>query len=578
MSTIKISEINGVVDTSLPTIQNINLLATASHSFFTDDLQAGTYKVIPNSTGSSVKSFDDSNIIGPIQIHSKGINEFYNKVTVEFPHKDLRNTMDAVSVTLPVADRYENEYSNELKIVMPLINDPVQAQYIASVELKQNRIDKLLRFTTDFTGNGLKAGDLIDLTNTMYQFTNKIFRIMEVEETDSDEGAIIFNIFALEYDPNIYSTSGLIRERREITEITARCTNDEIDQNELEKVEEDVVESLGGDEFIKEFAKRCPTIEGPSEVCEDTDIDLVITAPSDVCEAGAITVPYTITGVDANDIGIPLTGEFDLVSGTANFTIPVTANNDAIETLVFKAGPATHSTTIYPLIDDEGNIRSVTSNALTEGDTSYIVEGNSVVFTVNTENYDDGDTISYNITGNTAKVTSPLSGTLTITSDVTTLTVTTSDDGVWTEDSDSYAIAVAFTSELTTVSPCVIPDPIEIIVIRNATPDPNRCEYVTVPMVWCGLFDHASDYIFDVEVKKYAVLPVADVGGVAVPLTVSITDPGTASAAFSVDSTVNIATTSMGGAQIDIITTFAGPPSGGSTNITGVTTTFNGYW
>jgi hypothetical protein len=97
-------------------------------------------------------------------------------------------------------------------------------------------------------------------------------------------------------------------------------------------------------------------------------------------------------------------------------------------------------------------------------------------------------------------------------------------------------------------------------------------------MVWCGLFDHASDYIFDVEVKKYAVLPVADVGGVAVPLTVSITDPGTASAAFSVDSTVNIATTSMGGAQIDIITTFAGPPSGGSTNITGVTTTFNGYW
>jgi hypothetical protein len=213
--TTSVFEINGVISTDKSVLQNINTLCSAAATWMTYDVNAGKWSVIINQPGASIASFNDSNIIGGINVSGTGINELYNSVTVEFPHKDLRDDLDYVNFSVPLLDRFPNEQENNLNIQIDIINDPIQAQYIGNIELKQSRIDKVIQFNTDYSKLGLKAGDLIDVTSEMYAYTNKVFRITRIEESDENDGAIGLSITALEYDVDIYSDLGLLREYKE---------------------------------------------------------------------------------------------------------------------------------------------------------------------------------------------------------------------------------------------------------------------------------------------------------------------------------------------------------------------------
>lgn len=215
MSTQNAYEINGVIDTSKTVLTNMNDMCTASGCWLTYDITTGLWSVVINQAGSSVKSFDDSNIIGSISISGTGINEAYNKVSVQFPHKDLKDQTDYIDLVIPEEDRFPNEIDNTLTMSLTAMNDPVQAQYIGAVELKQSRVDRIVNFRTDYSVLGLRAGDLIDITSDMYGYSAKMFRITKITEDDKDDGTIELSITALEYDSNVYNSDGLIREVRD---------------------------------------------------------------------------------------------------------------------------------------------------------------------------------------------------------------------------------------------------------------------------------------------------------------------------------------------------------------------------
>jgi hypothetical protein len=187
-------------------------LARAAQSWFTYDVNSGKWAVIINTTGNSIASFDDSNITGPVSISGTGLSDLYNRVRVEFPHVDLNDQVDFVEIAIPSEDRNANEPDNTLNISFDVINDPVMAEMLGLVELKQSRVDKVIRFTTDYSYIGLRAGDLIDVTNSVLGYTNKVFRIISIEEADDE--AISISITATEYDANVYDTSDLFRFER----------------------------------------------------------------------------------------------------------------------------------------------------------------------------------------------------------------------------------------------------------------------------------------------------------------------------------------------------------------------------
>ena len=206
-------QINGLLDTAQPVMKNIEKIASAAGSWVTYDIHDGKWGVVINSSGTSIASFNDTNILGNITVSGTGLNDLYNSVKVEFPHRELKDSADWVTIEIPGGDRNANEEDNTLNLTYDIINEPVQAQLLGFIELKQSRIDLVIQFQSDYSKLNLKAGDIIDVTNSRFGFTSKLFRIQSINEVQGD-GALGIEITALAYDPNVYSTADLYRYTR----------------------------------------------------------------------------------------------------------------------------------------------------------------------------------------------------------------------------------------------------------------------------------------------------------------------------------------------------------------------------
>lgn len=207
-------QINGLLDTRQPVMKNIEKITSTAGSFLKYDIHERKWGVTINQAGTSVASFSDSNILGNIDLTGTGLKELYNKVKVEFPHRELRDSADFVTVEIPSSDRNSNEEDNTLQLTYDILNEPVQAQLLGFIELKQSRVNAVIQFTTDYSYINLKAGDLIDVTNTRLGYTAKVFRIITIQEQQDQTGALQMSITALEYDANVYSTADLSRFTR----------------------------------------------------------------------------------------------------------------------------------------------------------------------------------------------------------------------------------------------------------------------------------------------------------------------------------------------------------------------------
>lgn len=627
MATTNRFKINGLVNTSENVLDNLNELANVSGCYLTWDPTQGKWIVILNTTSASVKTFDDSNILGEINVGGTGVNELYNSVIARFPNKDTRDTTDEIQLTIPTADRFAQEIDNVLELSIPIVNDPVQAAYIASRELKQSRLDKIIEFRANFEANTVRAGDVVDITNSALDFTNKLFRVIQIEEEDEEDGNLIYSITAQEYDANIYDetvgfnnangTSGLTYEyRSNFTGIKSKLLSEELDLkddisigkqiggllaanaalgliNSLFTVDEETGAIINEGKFADpDIQNAITSIAKPTgaavtksasvtDVCSGSSVTFSVESSCESCffDNPSFEYPYTITGVTADEVDVPLTGTIT-TTGTSAATLVITPTVTSDKTMTVTCDGETTDIDIFTAPTQY--VQNVAAAP------STITEGSSSTVTITTVGYPDGTTLNYNIYGNgTPKMTSPpTSGTITINSNTATLTIVTADDGVY---DTSKSISVFVGSSLN--NPCVISNnQADITVTNNEATGPTppsvskpgdfACEYVEVPIIWCGTFDADTQYIKSVNVKKTAFLPVAPTGGTAVPTSLTISNPGEASAAISIASTVNIdpASLGMGGTQIDVITSGFTALGGGDTLITGTITTFNGYW
>lgn len=204
-------KINGILDTKAAVMSNLETLCNACGTFMSYDIHTGLWSVIINTTGSSVKSFTNANIIGPIQVSGTSLQNLFNRVRVEFPLRDTSDGTDYIEIEIPEVDRYPNEPDNTLQMTLQMCNEPVQATLIGLIELKQSRIDQIITFVSDYSTLSLNAGDIITVTNDIYQFSAKPFRIISLREVDTESGSIQIEITALAYDANVYSTADLGR-------------------------------------------------------------------------------------------------------------------------------------------------------------------------------------------------------------------------------------------------------------------------------------------------------------------------------------------------------------------------------
>lgn len=207
-------QINGVISADKTVMQNIETIAGAAGAWVAFDVNRGLWSVIINKPGTSSRSFNDDNIIGSLTISATGLTELYNGVRVEFPHIDLNDQSDFIQDLIPSELRNPNEPDNLLGLQYDCINDPVQAEILGLLELKQSRQDIVVNFKTDYSALGIKAGDIIDISNDLYGFEEKLFRVTTVSETDEGNGVIQLAITALAYSDDVYDLSDLYRYER----------------------------------------------------------------------------------------------------------------------------------------------------------------------------------------------------------------------------------------------------------------------------------------------------------------------------------------------------------------------------
>ena len=204
ISSLSRYRINGVIDTAKPVMQNLENISNSAGSWLTYDVTDGKWSVVINKAGTSTFSFDDSNIVGGVNVFGTGLDKLYNSVEVQFPNKDLDDGNDFVRIDLTSGQRKSAEPDNLMKLNYPLVNEPVQAQLLAFLELKQSRVDHTVEFIADYTASSVTAGDVIDITNTAHSYTNKLFRVLQTEEINTG-ASIQIKITALEYDADVYN-------------------------------------------------------------------------------------------------------------------------------------------------------------------------------------------------------------------------------------------------------------------------------------------------------------------------------------------------------------------------------------
>jgi hypothetical protein len=207
-------QINGLVNTKDNVLSNLQRLADNSGAFLNYDITTGTWGVVINRDSASVLSFNDSNIISGIDLTGTTLDSLYNSVRVEFPHRQVRDQRDVITLDLPTDYRNANEPDNELQITLDLINEPLQARELGYLALYQNRMDQVVTFATDYSKINTEAGDVISITSSVYGWTDKPYRVIRVKEIEGEDGGIAVEITAQEYDETMYTAGGQLRRPR----------------------------------------------------------------------------------------------------------------------------------------------------------------------------------------------------------------------------------------------------------------------------------------------------------------------------------------------------------------------------
>jgi hypothetical protein len=196
--------INGVLDAGQTVLSNIDRIVSACDSWMTYNAALGQWSVVINKAESTAYAFDDDNIIGEIRVSATDITSSINQVEARFPFKENRDQAAFVNIETPSGLLYPNEPVNKYSITYDMVNDSVQAHYLANRLLEQAREDLIVSFSTTYYGIQVDAGDVVSVTNADYGWNAKLFRVMKVNEASLLDGSLGAKLELSEYNAQVY--------------------------------------------------------------------------------------------------------------------------------------------------------------------------------------------------------------------------------------------------------------------------------------------------------------------------------------------------------------------------------------
>lgn len=201
--------INGVLDAGQSVLSNIDRIVSACDSWMAYNAALGQWSVVVNKPESTAYAFNDDNIVGEIRVSATDITSSINQVEARFPFKNNRDQAAFVNIETPSNLLYPNEPVNKYSITYDMVNDSVQAHYLANRLLEQAREDLIVGFNTTYYGIQVDAGDVVSVTNSDYGWNAKLFRVMKVNEAALADGNLGARLELSEYNAAVYDNADI---------------------------------------------------------------------------------------------------------------------------------------------------------------------------------------------------------------------------------------------------------------------------------------------------------------------------------------------------------------------------------
>ena len=207
---------NGPVDTTQNCLANLQDMVDACDSWMQYSELTGQWKVVINKaydespdalTFNDLYSVTSNNLTSGIQVNPTDLNQTFNQVEYQYPNTNIKDQLDFIFISLQddlPGLLSENEPINKLGLKNDLVNNYVQAKFIAIRRLLQGREDLIITLKTDYSGIQVEAGDIIRVTNETYGWTDKLFRVSNVVEEKDSEGNLFASLTGFEYNGTIY--------------------------------------------------------------------------------------------------------------------------------------------------------------------------------------------------------------------------------------------------------------------------------------------------------------------------------------------------------------------------------------
>lgn len=224
--------INGAVNTAASCLTNLQTMVDSCDSWLQYSEATGKWCVVMNAPYSGLEAnlflVDSNNLIGGVQINPVDLNETYNQVEVAYPNTNIKDQTDYQVIDLTDPSNWSsqvyddilspNESVNRLNISLPLVNNVIQAKYLAARRLLQSREDLVISCDLDYSGIQIEAGDVIRVGQPDYGWgpisTNpanpyKLFRVSNVNERTTEDGSLVASIEAFEYNDSVYADNAI---------------------------------------------------------------------------------------------------------------------------------------------------------------------------------------------------------------------------------------------------------------------------------------------------------------------------------------------------------------------------------
>ena len=201
--------INGIINTNQDCWNNAEELCRCAGSNIKVNNANGKFAVFIDKPDTSVFDFDAFSIVGKSTITRADLTSTPNQLVTNFADGSVqfKGKSNTFTYKTPLGLVPATAPTIQNQISYSLVNNSVQAMRLAALETNQWQLDLSYQFNSDHRALGLSAGDVITVTDSFNGWSQKLFRIASIAETEGSDGAIVVEIATKEYSADIYSNT-----------------------------------------------------------------------------------------------------------------------------------------------------------------------------------------------------------------------------------------------------------------------------------------------------------------------------------------------------------------------------------